>query len=568
MATLTRNLKLRLSSDLSPDARYNLERIDQMGAALTIDTLNDSIIRSVNDIQLRPEDNSVGGTGSGGTVELGDVNQPLTAATLNGPLKLLSSVSGNTTYLTVLNNNTSAGTLTINTGNSSFTLNLPITNAEISASAGIVDTKLATISTAGKVSNSATTATNSSTANSIVARDASGNFSAGFITAALIGNVSGNVTGNLTGNVTGDLAGNVTGNLTGNVTGNVSGTAASITGNLTGDITSTGMATAIAPGVIVNGDVSATAAIAGSKISPVFGNQLVSTEQGFDIVGGTYTTNLRSATSPSTNVTLRLPPTNGSPNAVLITDGSGNTSWSALVGTGTVTSVDMTVPSILTVNGNPVTTAGTLALGLATQSPNLVLAGPTTGPAAVPTFRQLSTSEITEGSNLYHTALRAQDAIGVLVSDTVTAEMDYVTGTSISVTVRPDGFINSTGGLAESLGILRVDPTQATVKSGIVGADTFLIADSADSNNLKKVTASDILTLAGNGYSTTWTSGTTKAVTHSLNSRNVLVEVYDNTTYETVYVDSVVRTDVNTVTLTASTAPSGAGLTVLIKRIA
>jgi hypothetical protein len=45
----------------------------------------------------------------------------------------------------------------------------------------LADTKLATIATAGKVSNSATTATNANTANAIVARDASGNFTAGAV---------------------------------------------------------------------------------------------------------------------------------------------------------------------------------------------------------------------------------------------------------------------------------------------------------------------------------------------------------------------------------------------------
>jgi len=54
-----------------------------------------------------------------------------------------------------------------------------IVNADINASAAIADTKLATISTAGKVSNSATTATSSNTNSAIVARDASGNFVAG-----------------------------------------------------------------------------------------------------------------------------------------------------------------------------------------------------------------------------------------------------------------------------------------------------------------------------------------------------------------------------------------------------
>src|SRR3990172_2049946 len=53
-----------------------------------------------------------------------------------------------------------------------------IVNADVAAGAAIVDTKLATISTAGKVSNSATTATNLNTANAIVARDATGSFAA------------------------------------------------------------------------------------------------------------------------------------------------------------------------------------------------------------------------------------------------------------------------------------------------------------------------------------------------------------------------------------------------------
>ena len=65
-----------------------------------------------------------------------------------------------------------------------------IVNADINAAAEIADTKLATLSTAGKVSNSATTATNANTASAIVARDANGNFSATTITAALSGNAS------------------------------------------------------------------------------------------------------------------------------------------------------------------------------------------------------------------------------------------------------------------------------------------------------------------------------------------------------------------------------------------
>jgi len=58
-----------------------------------------------------------------------------------------------------------------------------ITNTMLAGS--IADTKLSTISTAGKVSNSATTATSANTPDAIVARDSSGNFSAGTIDAII-----------------------------------------------------------------------------------------------------------------------------------------------------------------------------------------------------------------------------------------------------------------------------------------------------------------------------------------------------------------------------------------------
>jgi hypothetical protein len=76
-----------------------------------------------------------------------------------------------------------------------------IDNTHISTFAAISDAKLATIASSGKVLNSATSATNLNTANSIVARDGSGNFAAGTITAtSFVGSLSGNAT-NVTGTV-------------------------------------------------------------------------------------------------------------------------------------------------------------------------------------------------------------------------------------------------------------------------------------------------------------------------------------------------------------------------------
>lgn len=58
-------------------------------------------------------------------------------------------------------------------------------------------------------------------------------------------------------------------------------------------------------------------------------------------------------------------------------------------GAGTVTSVGLSAPAIFSVANSPVTSAGTLAVTLATQTANLLWAGPASGGAAAPTFRAL-----------------------------------------------------------------------------------------------------------------------------------------------------------------------------------
>jgi hypothetical protein len=149
-----------------------------------------------------------------------------------------------------------------------------IANSNISSSAAIADTKLATISTAGKVSNSATTATSSNTNSAIVARDSSGNFSAGTVTANLTGNVTGNVTGTVSGN-----AGSATTLATGRdfqLTGDVEAAAVSFNGS-----TAVNLVTSIATGAIVNADINASAGIAYSKLS--LGGTITSA----DLVDGT-----------------------------------------------------------------------------------------------------------------------------------------------------------------------------------------------------------------------------------------------------------------------------------------
>jgi trimeric autotransporter adhesin len=152
------------------------------------------------------------------------------------------AVVGTTNTQTLTNKTISAASNTIS----------EIANANIAAAAAIADTKLGTISTASKVQNSATTATSSNSGSAIVSRDASGNFSAGIITAALTGAVTGNADTATTLATARDFT----------ITGDVTATAVSFNGS--GNVT---LNTSIAAGVVVDADINASAAIDKTKIA-------------------------------------------------------------------------------------------------------------------------------------------------------------------------------------------------------------------------------------------------------------------------------------------------------------
>jgi hypothetical protein len=205
-------------------------------------------------------------------------------------------------------------------------------------------------------------ATSANTNNTIVARDGSGNFSAGTITANLTGTAS-------------------------NVTTNA---------NLTGDVTSIGNATAIATGVIVNADINASAAIAVSKLAAstisgiTLGNNLNTLTIGTGLSGSSY---------------------NGSSAVTIAIDSTVAT----LTGTQTLTNKTLTSPTLTTpvlgaatatsINASGAITANSYNVGTdvgisTTRTTVATTAATTIDSFAIATFRSARVQvQITQGTN-------------------------------------------------------------------------------------------------------------------------------------------------------------------------
>jgi hypothetical protein len=113
----------------------------------------------------------------------------------------------------------------------------------------------------------------------------------------------------------------------------------------------------------------------------------------------------------------------------------GDSTWGTYF-TGTVTSVDLSLPAEFTISGNPVTTAGTLTGVWATQSANKVFAGPTTGSAATPTFRLLVAADLPNHSTALLTTGTLPAARGGTGLNTfVIGDMLYADSTASMATI-------------------------------------------------------------------------------------------------------------------------------------
>jgi hypothetical protein len=138
-----------------------------------------------------------------------------------------------------------------------------------------------------------------------------------------------------------------------------------------------------------------------------------------------------------------------------------NGTWLPL---GTVDSVGLSVPSIFTASGSPVTSSGTLTFSLNTQTAGTVFAGPSSGSAATPTFRALTNTDITVlTSNI-------QSGTSYVVLSTDTNKVIILTSTSARTVTLPSA-PNNNFYVAVKDGSSSADTANITINSS--GSDTI-----------------------------------------------------------------------------------------------
>jgi len=170
-------------------------------------------------------------------------------------------------------------------------------------------------------------------------------------------------------------------------------------------------------------------------------------------------------------------------------------------GSGTVTSVSLTVPSRQSVSGSPVTTSGTLAISDNNQSANQVFAGPSSGSAAAPGFRSLVSADLPLGTT---------SAAGALKPD----------GSTIDVS---SGTISVPTATTSNLGIVKPDGTTITISGGVIsssGGSGVNYNYSTGNPNTSGGTATPALV-----QSTQSTSGSSCTFTNPVVSGNLLVVI-------------------------------------------
>ena len=334
----------------------------------------------------------------------------------------------------------------------------------------------------------------------------------------------------------------------GNVTGNASGSAGTVTsiGNLTGHITSTNRGTVLGSFTVAQ----LSAALSNASIS---GNN---TGDQTTVSGssGSCTGNAATATALANSRTFK---TNLASSETGAYDGTGNVtpgvSGTLPVGNGGTGATSLTNGGILLGSGTGAVTAmavlanGAMIVGDGTTDPvaesgstlrTSIGVGPTAG----------NTSLVTLGT--VTTGVWAGTEIGT--SKTAAKVTSIVAGAGIDVNNSGVGAVTVTAETASATnpGVVEL----ATTAEALAGTDTTRAVTSAG------LAARSYRAAIGNGSATAFN------VDHGLGTRDVTVQMYDASSYETVYAQ-IVRSTTARVVVTFNVAPANNDIIILINKI-
>jgi hypothetical protein len=221
----------------------------------------------------------------------------------------------------------------------------------------------------------------------------------------------------------------------------------------------------------------------------------------------------------------------------------------------TLTSPTITNPTVsglylsdnqIVIEGDPNTSETTLVFTNPTADRVITFKDQSGTVALIGDIDALTTSDIEEGTNPYFTDERAQDAVGGILGSGLT----YSDSTpSIGVNAGQMTSIVVNGVSGNSYGIVGnstyLDVVNPTAYNSEIELDISAVEAKLTTDGYTKKYSANV----GNG------SNTSYAITHGLSTRDVIVNVYDSTTYDTVDLD-VVRSNANSIMLTFSSPPT------------
>ena len=542
MASTTDNLKLRLSDDLTADARYNLERIDLLAGNLSVNTLEELVLRASEDIIIEPQSADISsGSGSGGSVHIGTASHNDVTLDVHGDVEVERNLLLRTDVRFYDDDETNY-----------IGLQAPVdVTADVSFTLPGAD----------------------GTVDQVLKTDGAGNWDWTTVGTTSLNQYNVRI-------------------------GNVSSVATPTDTNSVGDVLADSVnGLTYKPLSIDNADISNSASITRSKLAVdtvdavVINNSggVQTSEAQLAITRGGTAAN--SATDARDNLGLTigtdvqtqntdlqaiadLSPTD---NDIMIRSGgvwtvTNPTSYYATLGLGTIATQDSDSVS-LTGGAIDATTVGA-------TTPSTVDATTVTASTSVTT----DTVDVSAASamNIGATVGANNVTIGAATSTVIIPGNMQVDGTTTSVNsdtldvTDANITVNVSGNqsTADDTAGLTVEMSDATDASLIYDKDAtsrFRIGDLGSEVEIADISSTQTLTnksiLGSRNAQADWVSGdgTTKVVTHSFSTVNVMVQLFEIDTGETIDVDTITRNDADNVTLTASEAPTGSGWRVLVQ---